>query len=117
MSKSNTVLTFSINLFILASQTNSFLLLFLLAYHAIGMDLNRIFMIDKKSRIVNFEGTSSFERYGSDGDVGSDDDGVFTFPPQQWYKGRMGAKFDGYTDPKLLSQLGADANIDWTSHE
>jgi hypothetical protein len=83
-----------------------------LAYHAIGMDLNRIFMIDKKSRIVTFEGTSTFERYGSDGDGDSDGDGVFTFPPQQWYKGRMGAEFDGYTDPKLLSQLGAETNID-----
>mmetsp|Transcript_8379 Transcript_8379/g.9755 ORF Transcript_8379/g.9755 Transcript_8379/m.9755 type:complete len:430 (-) Transcript_8379:235-1524(-) len=77
------------------------------AYHAIGMDLNRIYMINKKSHIISFEGASTFER--EDGD--SDGDGILSFPPQQWYKGRIGAKFNGYTDPKLLSQLGINTDM------
>ena len=71
------------------------------------MDLNRIYMINTKSHIVSFEGASTFER--EDGD--SDGDGILSFPPQQWYKGRMGAKFNGYTDPKLLSQLGINTDM------
>jgi len=74
------------------------------AYHAIGMDLNSIYMIDKKSQIVTFgESSSPSDKKSGNGDG----DGDFTFPPHAWYKERIaGAKFNGYTDTKLLDRLG-----------
>lgn len=86
------------------------------AYHAICMDISRIYKIDKKSQIVTFD--KKINGDGGDGDGDGDgqggnktsssnvDDGDFTFPPHDWYKDRIGTEFNGYTDAKLLYQFG-----------
>ena len=66
------------------------------SYHAVGMDLHRMFKISKKSQIVNFDKSNvTTQSYNGDLD----------FPPHQWYKDRIGTKYDGYTDSRLISTL------------
>jgi len=82
------------------------------AYHSIGMDLHRIYMIDKKSRIVTFD--KKMEKDGNDNNDTTDPATKDTttnhpteFQSEQFYKDRIGTTFDeGYTDTKLLFQLG-----------
>jgi len=65
------------------------------SYHAVGMGLDRIFKISKKSRIVTFDKPSlTTESYNSD-----------DFPSHQWYKERIGTEFDGYEDSNLISRI------------
>jgi len=66
------------------------------SYHAVGMDLNRIFKISKKSQIVTFDTSSATSQLY---------DGELDFPPHQWYKDRIGTQYDGYTDLQLISRL------------
>ena len=66
------------------------------SYHAVGMDLDRIFKISKKSKIVTFDKPSVISKSYN---------GTLDFPPHQWYKDRIGSVFDGYTDSELSSQL------------
>ncbi|VEU33634.1 unnamed protein product [Pseudo-nitzschia multistriata] len=66
------------------------------SYHAIGLDLDRIFKINKKSQIVTFD-KENITSQNSNGD--------FSFPPHQWYKDRIGTKFDGYTDSELVDRI------------
>ena len=69
------------------------------AYHKIGMDLDRVFMIDKKSKIVTFDKPPPIEGTPPKGEDG--------FPPHSWYKQVMGTIFeDGYSDAKLHFLLG-----------
>mmetsp|Transcript_13872 Transcript_13872/g.34865 ORF Transcript_13872/g.34865 Transcript_13872/m.34865 type:complete len:481 (+) Transcript_13872:168-1610(+) len=65
------------------------------SYHAVGMDLDRMFKISKKSKIVTFDKPSlnSEHRNGED------------FLSHQWYKERIGTEFDGYEDSNLISRL------------
>mmetsp|Transcript_2369 Transcript_2369/g.2738 ORF Transcript_2369/g.2738 Transcript_2369/m.2738 type:complete len:505 (-) Transcript_2369:72-1586(-) len=81
------------------------------AYHSIGMDLRRIYMIDKKSRIV------IFDKKMEDDDKNETDPATTVttatnnrptdFQSEQFYKDRIGTTFDeGYTDTKLMFQLG-----------
>eukprot|EP00536_Pseudo-nitzschia_multiseries_P008700 jgi/Psemu1/257461/estExt_Genewise1Plus.C_2260016 len=70
------------------------------SYHAIGMNLRRIFKINKKSQIVAFDDKDNTTSRGSNG--------KFAFPAPQWYKDRIGTKFDGYTDSDLMSRLCSD---------
>merc|ERR1712238_111237 len=83
------------------------------AYHSIGMDLHRIYMIDKKSRIVIFD--KKMEKDGNDNtetdlaatDTTTTNNHPTEFQSEQFYKDRIGTTFDeGYTDTKLFYQLG-----------
>lgn len=69
------------------------------SYHAIGMDLNRIFKINKTSQIVTFDKENSTSQSSN---------GEFEFSSHQWYKDRIGTKYDGYTDSGLISRLFPD---------
>jgi hypothetical protein len=80
------------------------------AYHAIGIDLDRIYMIDKKSKIVTFD-----KKIDTDNDNNNSIttraptnpmDDNFIFQPEKFYKDRIGTEFNGYTDAKLLYQFG-----------
>jgi hypothetical protein len=79
------------------------------AYHAIGIDLDRIYMIDKKSQIVSFD-----RKIDTDNDNNNSitcaaldpTDDNFIFQPEKFYKNRIGTEFNGYTDAKLLYQFG-----------
>merc|ERR1712238_274570 len=81
------------------------------AYHSIGMDLHHIYMIDKKSRIVTFDKKMEKDDK-NETDQATKDDTTTTnhpteFQSEQFYKDRIGTTFDkGYTDTKLLYQLG-----------
>ena len=66
------------------------------SYHAVGVNLDRIFKISKKSKIVTFDKPSM---------ISQSYNGTLDFPPHQWYKDRIGTVFDGYTDSDLNSQL------------
>ena len=83
------------------------------AYHKIGIDLNRIFMIDENSRIVTFDKPTP-EPCGSnhepnDTEPPEGDDGSH-FPPHSWYSDRIGTVFeDGYGDKNLRSFLKLEA--------
>lgn len=69
------------------------------SYHAVGMDLDKIFKISKRSQIVTFDKpnatTPSYH-------------GALDFPPHQWFKDRIGTQFDGYTDSQLITRLCSD---------
>ena len=80
------------------------------AYHAIGIDLDRIYMINKKSQIVSFD-----KKIDTDNDNNNSitcaaapdpTDDNFIFQPEKFYKDRIGTEFNGYTDAKLLYQFG-----------
>lgn len=66
------------------------------SYHAVGMDLDRMFKIGKKSKIVTFDKPDAISQHYN---------GDLDFPPHQWYKDRMGTEFDGYTDANLIFRL------------
>ena len=71
------------------------------AYHKIGVDMDRIFLIDKNSTIVTFDKESQAST--------NDDKGEFQ--PHSWYNDRISTTFEkGYLDPKLHSFLGVDKN-------
>jgi len=84
------------------------------AYHSIGMDLHRIYMIDKKSRIVIFDKKMEKDDDKNETDPATKEDTTTTtnnhptdFQSEQFYKDRIGTTFDeGYTDTKLFYQLG-----------
>jgi len=68
------------------------------AYHKIGMDLNKIFLIDKNSTIVTFDKEVIDDNGPPRGEEG--------FPPHSWYKDRISTIFDdGYFDKKLRTFL------------
>jgi phosphatidate phosphatase LPIN len=69
------------------------------SYHAVGMDLDRIFKISKKSKIVTFDKPSMNSQFYN---------GELDFPPHQWYKERIGSEYDGYADSDLFSQLNSE---------
>lgn len=67
------------------------------SYHAVGMDLDRIFKINKKSQIITFDKPNMTSPQSNSVEL--------AFHPHQWYKDRIGTKYDGYTDPRLISRL------------
>lgn len=66
------------------------------SYHAVGMNLDRIFKISKKSQIVTFDKPNAISQCYN---------GELEFPPHQWYRDHMGTQFDGYTDSNLISRV------------
>jgi phosphatidate phosphatase LPIN len=69
------------------------------SYHAVGMDLDRIFKISKRSQIVTFDKPDGVPQ-GYNGEL--------DFPPHYFFKDRIGTAFDGYEDPHLISRLVTD---------
>ena len=65
------------------------------AYHKSGVDLDKIFLIDKNSKIVTFQADDNEPPLREEG-----------FPPHSWYNDRISAVFQGYCDTKLHSFLG-----------
>ena len=75
------------------------------AYHKIGVDLDKIFMIDKNSRIVTFDKLNKAPKISPPPRKGDGDES--SFPPHSWYKDCIGAIFEnGYSDKNLLFLLG-----------
>eukprot|EP00535_Pseudo-nitzschia_heimii_P004857 CAMPEP_0197186406 /NCGR_PEP_ID=MMETSP1423-20130617/13854_1 /TAXON_ID=476441 /ORGANISM="Pseudo-nitzschia heimii, Strain UNC1101" /LENGTH=428 /DNA_ID=CAMNT_0042637717 /DNA_START=196 /DNA_END=1482 /DNA_ORIENTATION=- len=71
------------------------------SYHSVGMDLHRMFKISKKSQIVNFD-KANVTTHSYNGDL--------DFLPHQWYEDRIGTRYDGYTDSRLISRLFSTKN-------
>ncbi len=68
------------------------------AYHKTGMDLKKIFLIDKNSKIVTFDKETIDDTEPPRGEEG--------FPPHSWYKDRISTVFEnGYFDEKLRAYL------------
>ena len=71
------------------------------AYHKIGVDLDRIFVIDKNSHIATFQKTNDSTTTNEEG-----------FLPHSWYIDRLSTNLeDGYSNEKLYELLGID--LDW----
>ena len=90
------------------------------AYHAVGVEVDRLFLINKQSKIVTFDKEHALfdrrqNRQNSNNrisDTPSNEtvrmDGIFisvTFRHQDWYKQRIGRSFDGYNDGTLISRF------------
>lgn len=68
------------------------------AYHKIGIDLDRIFVIDKNSHIATFQKTNESTITNEEG-----------FPPHSWYRDRLSTiSEEGYCDEKIFELLGID---------
>lgn len=65
------------------------------AYHKSGLELDKIFLIDKNSKIVTFQADEKEPPLGEEG-----------FSPHSWYNDRVSTVFNGYCDTKLHSFLG-----------
>lgn len=76
------------------------------AYHMAGIDLDKIYMINKNSRITAFDKKVDQEWLNltatSSGMLGAT---VGVPRPRNWYKTLMGNSFRGYTDQDLLDHL------------
>ncbi|KAL3940882.1 MAG: hypothetical protein SGARI_000808 [Bacillariaceae sp.] len=82
------------------------------AYHAVGMELARMFQINKKSEIVTFDKQLSGNATSHDNDTSclltTDKNKKrisLQFQPRRWFKERIGTIYSGYNDPKLLALL------------
>jgi len=75
------------------------------AYHSVGMNLSRIFKINKRSEIVTFDKLPVTDVMMESLKLTRSNKRIFSFRPRKWYKDRMGTVFLGYSDPRLLSQL------------
>lgn len=84
------------------------------AYHAVGIDLTRMFKINKRSEIVTFDKFSGrpnssieiLQLIIEDNINRSTTDKIFlNFPSRKWFKDRMGTVYSGYADPRLLGRL------------
>ena len=76
------------------------------AYHKIGVDLEKIFMIDKNSRIVTF-GKRNNASTNAPPPRERDGDDESSFPSHSWYKDCTETIFEnGYSDKNLRSLLG-----------
>merc|ERR1712232_1008499 len=78
------------------------------AYHAIGIGLDRVFKIDKKSKIV------AFDKKAEEANEGGDGFSECRFPPEEWYEDRIGSEYDGYGDGKFLARFGFSNDGDET---
>ncbi len=68
------------------------------AYHKIGVDLDRTFVIDKNSKIITFDKSNASMTEEEDG-----------FAPHSWYSDRVSTFFEnGYCDERLHMVLGID---------
>ncbi|KAG7364347.1 LNS2 lipin/Ned1/Smp2 domain containing protein [Nitzschia inconspicua] len=82
------------------------------AYHAVGMDLNRIFKINKRSEIVTFDKRSEYPLHAIemsqlmiDNNTNNKNTVSLKFPSRKWLKDRMGTVYSGYADPRLHAHL------------
>lgn len=74
------------------------------AYHKAGMDLHRMFLIDKKSKIYCLDENSKSSAKDNAKDEVKDNDTVLGRHPKEYAFSR-GTLFDGYGDEKLLSHV------------
>lgn len=75
------------------------------AYHMAGIDLGKIYLIDKRSRISVFDRNLGKEEWTN---LTETTDGLFSATigvpmPRRWYKTQIGSTFAGYSDRRLLS--------------
>jgi phosphatidate phosphatase PAH1 len=82
------------------------------AYHAVGLELARMFQINKRSEIVAFDrlpmnATMDDTSYHNATTCNSTikKRASLQFQPRRWFKDRMGSTYSGYNDPKLLALL------------
>jgi hypothetical protein len=76
------------------------------AYHMAGIDLSKIYLIDKKSKISTFDRKLDLE-YSN---LTRTKDGCFSATvgipmPRKWYKSMAGTIFNGYSDRSLKSHI------------
>jgi len=72
------------------------------AYHKAGMDLHRMFLIDKQSKIYCLDVSSSSSN-DDDNDIDKTKAKLLSHPKEYAYT--RGTLFDGYGDEKLLSHV------------
>lgn len=78
------------------------------AYHMVGIDLGKIYLIDKKSQISGFDKNlnQSWKKLTSTSSEDRFIPSTIRAPMSRgWYKSRMGSTFQGYSDPNLLSHV------------
>jgi phosphatidate phosphatase PAH1 len=88
------------------------------AYHMAGIEMDKIYLINKKSRISAFDKKVDKEwknMTSSSGRLLSP--AVGTAMPRRWYKTKMRSSFEGYSDPRLLSRVMPQQNISEYSGE
>jgi hypothetical protein len=82
----------------------------IVAYHAVGVHVDRLFMINKESKIVSFDKSDTqFGQMRATNSIETVRIGglsfTVTFRHQDWYQQRIGRTFDGYGDKELISRL------------
>ena len=79
------------------------------AYHAVGMELARMFQINRRSEIVTFDkyppNASDYEKSCRLTTGKKNKKVLLQFQPRRWFKDRIGTIYSGYNDPKLLALL------------
>jgi hypothetical protein len=79
------------------------------AYHMAGIDLDKIYLINKKSQISVFDKQQVGEQWTTLTSKKEKEGLVSTTVgdpmPRNWYKTQMGRTFKGYSDPNLLKHV------------
>jgi phosphatidate phosphatase PAH1 len=74
------------------------------AYHMAKIDLAKVYIINKRSRISVFDKSLQSE-WANLTKPRSDKSTIGVPVPRSWYKAQMGSVFSGYSDPELVSHI------------